>query len=49
VNVPACPPPDDPREKALDDWGRTVRLCLIVLAERCPAVLAVLMWLATRR
>lgn len=37
------------RKQAIDDWGRTVRLCVIVLAERIPAVLALALWLAARR
>jgi hypothetical protein len=46
MNVPMRPPPDDPRDKALDDWPRTIRYCVAVLAERAPAVLGVLLWFA---
>lgn len=49
MNVPAPNFPDDPRDKALDDWPRTLRYCVMALAERAPAVLGVLMWLAARR
>ena len=33
----------------MGSWGRTARLAVLLLAERAPAVLPVLVWLAARR
>jgi hypothetical protein len=47
VSAPDGDRPDVTSE-ALAGWGRTARACVIILAERSPA-LAWLAWLATRR
>ena len=45
----SCSMGKDFRGGALDDWGRTARYCLIVLAERIPAAAVAAVWLAVRR
>jgi hypothetical protein len=45
-NVP--PPPDNDQDAAAS-WPRTFRYCVIILAGRLPALVAVVAWLAGRR
>jgi hypothetical protein len=41
--------PDVVRDAVTGGWGRTVRLCMVLVAERMPALAALLLWLASRR
>jgi hypothetical protein len=43
------PPPSDNGQDAATSWPRTFRYCVIVLAERLPALAALVAWLAGRR
>jgi hypothetical protein len=43
------PRPSDDGQDASASWPRTFRYCVIVLAERLPALAAVAAWLAGRR
>jgi hypothetical protein len=45
-NVPA---PADNDQDAAASWPRTIRYCVIILAERLPALAALAAWLAGRR
>jgi hypothetical protein len=43
------PRPADNDEAAAASWPRTIRYCVILLAERLPAVAALAAWRAGRR
>lgn len=47
--VPSSPGGEDVTEGALASWGRTARLCVILLAGRAAPVLAAVAWLVTRK
>jgi hypothetical protein len=43
------PPPADNDQDAVASWPRTIRYCVIILAERLPALAAIAALLAGRR
>jgi hypothetical protein len=43
------PRPADDDQDATTSWPRTIRYCLIIIAQRLPALAALVAWLAGRR